>query len=198
MLENANSALLTVDLGGNSIDNTGLLCFANSLALNCKLNEMFLYEEDDLFQDEEDPHDGVIAITNWDALLNVLCNKSSIDATFNSNHTLQRVIDPQYLDGEGESELPSDLTILLKLNRENNKAEAARRKILDVHFSGSFSMQLFINMELKSFPHFIAWMARDEHGSSLLYQIVRNTTLFVNIGGAMKTEIKPDSKRRKM
>ena len=44
-------------------------------------------------------------ITNagWDALSNVLCNKSSIDATFNSNHTLERVI-----DGEDES-LPSDL-----------------------------------------------------------------------------------------
>ena len=80
-----------------------------------------------------------------------------------------------------ESVLPFDLRMFLQLNRANTKAEAARRKILEVHFSGNFKMQPFVDMRLKVFPHAIAWMARDEHGSSLLYKFVRNTTLFVGL-----------------
>ena len=45
-------------------------------------------------------------------------------------------------------------------------------------------MQPFIDMDLKALPHAIAWMAKDEYGSSLLYQFVRYTTFFVGIGGA--------------
>ena len=95
--------------------------------------------------------------------------------------------------------MPSDLRSLLQLNRENTKIEAARRKILQCHFSGSdISIQPFIAMDLNALPHAIAWMARDEHGSSLLYTFARNTTLFVGIGGVTKTEGEPNSKRQKM
>jgi len=105
----------------------------------------------------------------------VLCNKTSINATFNSNHTLERILEPVM---GSESLLPSDLQTLLQLNRESTEMEAARRKILKVHFGGDFNMQPFNDMDLKALPHAITWMARDEHGSSLLYQFVRNTTFF--------------------
>ena len=39
-------------------------------------------------------------------------------------------------------------------------------------------------MNLKVLPQAIAWMARDEYGSSLLYRFVRDTTFFVGLGGA--------------
>ena len=164
-LQNPNSALEELDLGGNLINDDVLASFANSLTHNNKLKELFIDDRN-------------ITSTGWDALSNVLCNKSSIEETFNSNHTLQTVFDPEYTD---ESDLPSDLRTLLQLNRGNNKMEAARRKILQVHFSGSFNMQPFIDMDLTVLPHAVAWMARDEHGSSLLYQFVRNTTLFVDV-----------------
>ena len=78
--------------------------------------------------------------------------------------------------------------------------EAARRKILKVHFSGDFSMQPFIGMDLKTLPHAIAWMAKDEYGSSLLYQFVRNMTFFVGVGhgGRRTSENEPASKRQKV
>ena len=186
ILQNPHSALEKLDLGGNSIDDDVLVSFANSLIGNNKLKELFIDE----LEEEE------IAITNWDALLNVLCNKSSIDTTFNSNHTLQRVFDPEYKD---ESDLPSGLQALLELNRENTEMEAARRKIINAHFSGDFSMQPFIDMDLKTLPHAVAWMARNEYGSSLLYTFVRNTTLFVGLGGGgTKSENEPKSKRQKV
>ena len=58
-------------------------------------------------------------------------------------------------------------------------------------------MQPFIDMDLKVLPCAIAWMARDEYGSSLLYQFVRYTAHFVGIGGTMSAENEPVSKRQK-
>ena len=117
--------------------------------------------------------------------------------TFDSINSLQRICDQDSNVNE-ESLLPSDLTTLLLLNQENTNTKAARRKILNVHFYGDFNMQPFIDMDLKALPHAIAWMARDEYGSSLLYQFVRYTTLFVGIGGAATmSENEPGTKRQK-
>ena len=167
VLENPNSALEKVGCG---INDEVLVLFASSLMHNSRLKELYL----NIYDDEGD-----IAITNWGALSNVLCNKSSIDTTFSSNHTLQRVFEKSWL----VSHLPSDLQSLFMLNRENTKVEAARRKILNAHFRGDFSMQPFIDMDLQVLPYAIAWMARDKYGSSLTYQFVRDTTLFVGVGG---------------
>ena len=176
VLQNPNSELEKLDLSCNVIGNDVLISFANSLAGNNKLKELFL-----------DYFEGPTSITNagWEAFCRVLCNKSSIDSTFNSNHTLERITDP--VNGEiDEAELPSDLQALLQLNRGSSKVEVARRKILDVHFSGGdISIQAFIGVDLKALPHAIAWMARDEYGSSLLYTFVRNTTFFLGVDGAV-------------
>ena len=47
-------------------------------------------------------------------------------------------------------------------------------------------MQPFIDLDLKALPRVIAWMAKDEYGSSLCYQFVRYTTFFVGLGGIAK------------
>ena len=54
---------------------------------------------------------------------------------------------------------------LLKLNRENTRFEAARRKIIKVHFSSGddISMQPFIDMNLKVLPRAVSWLARDKY-----------------------------------
>ena len=192
VLQNPNSALEKVDLGYNSIDDDALISFATSLVHNSKLKELIL--------DEDSYEDINITIVGWAALSNVLCNKMSINATFNSNHTLQGIFDNKELD---EPKLPSDLRALLQLNRENTKIEAARRKVIDVHFSGAFNMQPFVDMNVKEVPHAIAWMARDEHGSSLMYKFVRNTTFFLNVtnvggGGTGPAANEPESKRQKL
>ena len=179
VLQSPNSALETVDLiGSKSINDYVVMCFAISLAHNSVLKELFL--DRGVFSGLD-----IITTAGWEALSNALCNKSSINATFNSNHTLQRLVGPDYsatIDDDSIPLLPSDLQALLQLNRGNIKAEAARRKILAVHF-GDFNIEPFV--ELKVLPHAIAWMAKDEYGMSLLYQFVRrNAHLFVDTGGA--------------
>lgn len=183
VLQNPNSALEKVDLTGNQINNDVLVSFANSLAGNKKLKELILDDEEDTI------------ITNWDVLSDMLCKKSSIMDTFNSNHTLHTIF--SYNE---DSHLPSDFLALLLLNSEHTKFEAARRKILSVHFSGDFNMQPFIDMNAKVVPHAIAWVARDEHGSSFLYQFVRYTSFFLGVDGGVGTESanEPESKRQKM
>ena len=169
VLQNPNSALERIHLDCNQINDDVMVSFANLLVHNNKLKDMFL----------DDDFDGVTVI-GWNALSNVVCNKTSIDSTFNSNHTVQRIFMQESLQ---EYHLPSDLSNLLRINRRNTKFEAARRKILQVHFGGDFSMQPFIDMNLESLPHAIVWMARDEYGSSLLYKFVQNTTFFADVGG---------------
>ena len=138
IFQNPNSALETVDLRGNAIDDDVMVSFASSLDNNSNLKEL-LYEGGNR-----------ITTAGWDAFSNTLCNKSSINATYDSNHTLQKIF--EYCDGESdsveeESQSLIELETLLVLNRDNTKVGAARRKIRDVHFSGAFNMQPFIDMD---------------------------------------------------
>ena len=67
---------------------------------------------------------GNTIITSCDALSNILCNKSSIDATVNSDYTLQSVCIPDRLSlyvVSGRPQFPADLRKLLQLNGENTK-----------------------------------------------------------------------------
>ena len=82
----------------------------------------------------------------------LLCNKSSIMNTYNSNHTLHRFC--EYLPDEQDS--------YLKLNRNEDKVEVARQKILQIHFSddATTNIQEFLDMELEVIPTAIAWMGK--------------------------------------
>ena len=92
----------------------------------------------------------------------VLCNESSIIATYQSNHTLDDL-------GEGgeshlhDNYLPEDINSLLRVNRENGKHQAARLKIIRTHFSGvNINLEPFLDMGLKMLPHAVAWMGGDD------------------------------------
>ena len=165
------SALEKVNLRFNGISDDILASFANALMhnSNSKLKELQL-------------DDNSITVNGWKNLANALCNTSSIMDTFQSNHSLQMVHDPEYM----MRFLPPEpgLEALLRMNRENSKFDAARRKIIEVHFSGNdVSMQPFTDISMKVLPHSIAWMARDEYGIPLLYQFLRNTSLFHDVLG---------------
>jgi len=158
------SGLEIVKLQSTSIDNLALVFFANSLRGNSKLRELIL---------------DVNECTHWGSLSTVLCNKASIDATFNSNHTLKKISERKSI----ELQLPFYLRLLLRWNAESTPMEAARRKIINAHFSGDFSLQPFIDINFNVLPFAIAWMAKDEHGSSLTFQFLRNTSFFCDAVG---------------
>ena len=71
------------------------------------------------------------------------------------------------------------------MNRNEDKVEVARQKILQTHFSDSddtSKMQEFLDMELEVMPNAIAWMGRPKHigwrgtnvsGLSVMYNLLR-------------------------
>ena len=117
--------------------------------------------------------------------------KSSIIDTFHSNHTLHQLCDGN--SSEHLSDLPSDLIYSLRLNKNNNKNEVVRQKILWSHFQDDnvdINIKEFFHMELKAMPFAITWIGRDDVGHPLLYQLVRAMPSLV------ERENEHDSKRK--
>ncbi|KAL7530042.1 hypothetical protein ACHAWF_009581 [Thalassiosira exigua] len=131
---------------------------AASLENNTSLKELIL-EYDDVDYEDEEP----LTTQAWSAFSSVLCRKSSIMATFSSNHTLQELELPG---------VPREVASLLKMNKKSN-VKAARLKIINT-FSGDFDVRPFVEMDIKVLPRAVAWMAR---GSTLngMYQVVKCT-----------------------
>ena len=112
----------------------------------------------------------------WKALSTLLCDVSSIDNTYSSKHTLSVSIDRH--SWTNNSRLPN----LSNINKNNNRSDAAREKIMKYHFTASESdgtlsngMRVVSEMDLVVLPRVIAWAGRkhDSDGCTILYQLLR-------------------------
>ena len=171
--QSPNFALETLGLSDNNIDDDTLIGFTNALTQNTTLKMLSLYKEVD--SDSEDTDDGIfITGRGWAAITTLLCNKSSIMDTYNSNHTLCNV----------QAEVrPDDLLSYLELNKNEDKGEVARQKILQTHFSddATSSIQDLLGMDLEAMPIVMAWAGRppvgwsgmNVSGLSLMYSLLR-------------------------
>ena len=152
LLQSPISLIKEINIYNNNINDEVLIAFATALADNTKLQTLWLKA------------DGAITLRGWDALSQLLCNKSSIDSIYSSNHTLRNICP--------EASAPKDIVSSLHLNKNNNKAEVARQKILQHHFlSNGFNIQAFVDMETNFLPRAISWISRDIAGLSLLYEL---------------------------
>jgi len=105
----------------------------------------------------------------WGAFAHVLCNKSTIEGICTSNHTLESIKE------SGQWQVPNDINAYLELNKNENKAEVARQKIIRYHFlNGDSNIDKFVNMELNELPQVISWTGRNDVGLSLLYKLCRS------------------------
>ena len=153
--------LRILDLSYCLINDQVAIHFAHALVNNTMLQVLDLSRE----LEEEEEED----VNDFAAFSQMLCNKSNILGTYQSNHTLER-LSSQDLYGNGdESHLPADVLSLLRINRENSVSQAARIKIINTHFSGSeINMLPFMEINLNVRPHAVAWMAKDMHVYELL------------------------------
>jgi len=121
-----------------TIDDEAVATFANALVNNRSLMILEL--------------DGIPLSTQGQlAFSNLLCDTSSINSTFLSNHNLQ------YL-GQDYLRRVTPLKPLLDLNRRKNKEEVAMIKILQHH--NDFDMTPFFEWEFKVLPLMIDWFER--------------------------------------
>ena len=86
----------------------------------------------------------------WQAFSKVLCDTTSVNATFLSNHTLRSL-------GLNANEIEV-IRPLLELNERNDKKEIATIKILQTH--EDFDMLPFFEWEFKCLPMVLGWLER--------------------------------------
>ena len=154
-LDNPNLALEELNSNYNNINDDTLIALTNALINNKTLKRLYIEEYSDE-QDDFDGEDDLITNRGWDAVSNLLCNRTSIMDTYHSNHTLQDLCD--YIPDD-------DLRSYLDLNRNKDKAEISRQKVLQTHFSGSedgdtSNMQELLDIELETMATAIAWIGR--------------------------------------
>ena len=135
LLECLNSNLEELGIANNNIGDEGALIFANALATNRKLKTLAL-------------HGNGTTTEGLSCFSKVLCDTSSINKTFLSNHTLNWI---------SLSNLPPDVRASLRLNRSEDKKKVAIRKILQHH---QLDMQPFFEWDLKVLPLAVKWFER--------------------------------------
>jgi len=168
MLEAPNSNLEELYIMRNNIDDDALTSFANALMNNHTLTQLY-------FTDTSISIEGQVSR----AFSKLLCDTSSINSTFLSNHTLQFV----------SSKLSRRLKPNFKLNKKDDKKEVAMIKILKHHHD--FDLTPFFEWEFKVLPLMIDWFERASSITmpknfdsnlgprklSSIYQFVRGITL---------------------
>lgn len=209
-LRNRNSALEELDLSLCGIDDDGAAAIVNALVGNLTLTKLGLEDipqissagwkfifivllnnvlslEDLLTTHERggtysSDNDWIDWMENmdWTIISRALCDHSSINATYSSNHAFHTIRGNKgkTLDGL----LPDEILFLLIMNRnENNKTEVARQKILKSHFhERNTNIQELTCMPLMIMPFAIEWIGRCSRGFSLMYNFVRQLpSLFV-------------------
>ena len=146
LLEDPHSNVSTLDVRGNDIGNVGATTLFNSLSNNTKLRELYL-GSNPINPNEMNS-----------SLANLLCNKSTINDTYLSNHTLEK-FSPQSTDFSQQH----SQSFLLGLNKKRNKCHVAMIKILQFNFNINMEPFFEWNMEgegerdLKALPYIIAW-----------------------------------------
>ena len=92
-----------------------------------------------------------ITENGWNAFPSIVYDTGSINATYNSNHTLQCL-------GDATANVPHDVEMLLGLNYGQDKGCVAAAKILQAH--RHLDMEPLFDRELKLLPHVVAWLER--------------------------------------
>jgi len=141
--------LTHIYIADNDITNEGMIAFANSLSQNNCLRELEI--EDDYTETFD------LRVVEYD-FCRSLCNTSSINDIYSSNHTLESI--PSY------QKKGAKLVSSLKLNKSSrNKRNVAIKKIL-LHCPHDLDMEPFdLSLEdddqserdLKALPHVISW-----------------------------------------
>lgn len=112
----------------------------------------------------------------------VLCNASTIESIYNSNHTLKKI----HIPCEAGLRRWSSLTrACLKLNKTQDKQKVVRNKILKYYFVGDFDVAPFVRLSLSVMPKVLSDI-RGTHKQSALYRLLKNIPEFCNVSNRSK------------
>lgn len=148
LLEDPNCNLQTLYLSRNNIDKNGVDVIANSLTRNNKLGQLYLDKNEDIHP-----------IQAYDTFEKLICNTTSVDTLYTSNHTLSNLFMGRVPGCE-----PS--ISYLTLNEKFPTKHVATIKIL--LFFSLVDMKPIVELDsngeqtLKGLPHLVDWFERAE------------------------------------
>jgi len=133
LLATTDSKLKKLHIDNNNVGDDGALVFANALVNNSTLKTLGLRNS---------------GITNegWAPFSLLLCDTSSVNRTYTSNHTLQKF--------RGSS-VDALVNTYLVLNKREDKQQVAMCKVLQSH--SHFDMEPFFEWEFKVLPLMVKW-----------------------------------------
>ena len=160
LLANRDSLLWHLTLRENVLDNECMAMMVDALQGNDKLEMLDV------------SGNIIVEPTGKELVLNLVLNKTSINGTFMSNHTLRS------LNGIGDLSGRDELSDMLLVNRVD--AHPAFEKTWRVHFKDEqFDLQELLAIDVRFMPHVLAWFACKGSLENLtrlnrLYRIIRN------------------------
>jgi hypothetical protein len=175
-----NSSVKTLDIASNEIGPAGVVTFFNIVLKGKSVLEV-------LFLDSIEIHD----ITEGDIceFLRALCDESTIDRTYTSNHTFhtcEHLFDKTY--PHPSPGVSDKICTLLDFNRNADKVEVARLKILDRHFyGGSMGINSLASLRETMLPHVIEWMGRDKRGYAAMFEFVQRSPILFDVSSVQAT-----------
>ena len=157
LLEMSDFELEKLYLSANNIDDEVALIFATSLKGNSKLKTLDLTDCDGITEG------------GWAHFSSPLCDTSSINKTYLSNHTLEDL---------GSTHIPTDIQQYLILNSNSeDKGQIAMAKIIRHH--SHFNMQPFFEWEFKVLPLMITWLEKAGAHTSNFGEEINRTKLSI-------------------
>jgi len=133
LLEMPYCKLERLDMMGHNIGDEGVLAFVNALVNNSTLKTLNLEHND-------------ITVESLAPFSKLLCDTSSVNKTYMSNHTLEAI--------RVEGRLPDIAAASLKLNGSRGY-KVAMIKITSYH--SHFNMEPFFELEIKVLPLMVKW-----------------------------------------
>ena len=159
-LESEHCMLWRLDLVGNHINDDGCRIIAESLRSNRRLRWLNINNEE-------------ITGEGLGSFIPIVCDISSIEFTLNSNHTLEQAY--------ASISEPLELRDILSMNKDTDKANAAKLKVLRYHFNGKFETAM-AGLDNKALTYLLAWFGRlKERNSADLKVTLSCTSSFYRI-----------------
>jgi hypothetical protein len=150
--------LTVLDLRGARYDDDVVVCYFNALVGNTNLEKMYFFGQ------------VLLKERGFFAMFDALYDKRSIVGTYNSNHTLKKIVC-------GAVARRKELGIALALNCKSDKAEVARKKILLHHLKDDEdAVDVFGSMGARILPTALSWVGRDRNEYSMMFHVLKKTT----------------------
>mmetsp|Transcript_6179 Transcript_6179/g.9013 ORF Transcript_6179/g.9013 Transcript_6179/m.9013 type:complete len:440 (+) Transcript_6179:93-1412(+) len=145
-LQSESCCIETLNLFGipSAIGDDGMKALARGLAHNTSLKSLRLGVSQ--FPNNDD----TVPPTQWLSFSNALCDPSSVNNTYFSNHTIHAIMD----EYDTDNFRPEDIDLYLRLN-EQHPTYAARCKILMMH--PHLDMRPFLQWDLTLLPLVLTW-----------------------------------------